>query len=148
MRFALTIETSVGVTDEKANLIINLSNELSEYFLNREYGNAVIKLLIGVICVAPEFEFFTKVRKPKYTSYRKYINQDGIEIIEDRIFCFDVKLDYEKFRSQKDEENRKILASEILGSLSNLDALPKKVKDFDKNRFKNDMRTFFDEKTK
>jgi hypothetical protein len=38
-----------------------------------------------------------------------------------------------------------MLASAILDSLSNLDALPRKVKDFDKERFKVDMKAFFDE---
>lgn len=144
MRFALTIETSVGISDEKTNLIINLSNKLSDYFSDKDYGNDVIKILIGVICVAPEFEWFSKIRKPKYVFYRKYI-RDHSEIIEDRVFTFDLKLDFESFKNQSDKQNNKMLALEILKSLSNLDSLPKKVKDFDKELFKEDVKTFLDE---
>ncbi len=143
MKFALTIEVSVGVED-KTRLIVDLSNKLTEYFANRNYGNDVIRILIGMICVAPEFEWFSTIRKPRYKFYRKY-KRDGIELIEDRDFTFDLKLDYESFKNQSDEENNKMLTSEILKSLSNLDKLPKKVKNFDKEKFKNDVEDFFKE---
>lgn len=77
-----------------------------------------------------------------YTTYRKYVRED-IEFVEDRIFAYDIKLDFESFKNQTDEDNKKMLASEILDSLTKFDALPKKVKDFDKERFKEDMRMFF-----
>jgi hypothetical protein len=143
MRFALTVEASEGVAD-KTTLIQELSNKLSDYFSDKDYGNDVIRILIGVICVAPEFEWFSKIRKPRYKFYRKYI-RDSIEIIEDRVFTFDLKIDYEDFENQTNDENRKMLALEILKSLSNLNSLPKKVKDFDKKRFKGDVIAFFDE---
>lgn len=143
MKFGLTVEASIGI-EGKTNIIQQLSDEISAFIKNRNYGHGVQKLLIGVICVAPEFEFFTKVRKPRYTAYRKYVRYDT-EFVEDRIFCFDLKLDYVKFRSQTDDQNRKMLAKEILNSLSNLDALPKKVKDFDKEQFRKDMKIFFEE---
>lgn len=144
MKFALAVETSEGIED-RVNIIVDMSNELNEYFSIKDYGNDLIRIVIGTICVSPEFEFFSKIRKPKYVAHRKYINQDGIEILEDKVFSFDLKLDYETFKNQSDEENKKMLASEIIDSLSNLDALPKKVKDFDKERFKNDMKAFFEE---
>jgi hypothetical protein len=144
MKFAIVVEASEGVAD-KTQLIHILSNKLSDYFLDKDYGNDVREIFIKIISVAPEFEWFSTIRKPKYTSYRKYINRDGIEIIEDKSFSFDLKLDFEDFKNQSDDENRKMLASEIIKSLSNLDSLPKKVKDFDKERFKEDMKSFFDE---
>ena len=92
MKFALTIEASTGVSD-KTNLIIGLSNRLSQYFSNKDYGEDIKQILIGVICVAPEFEWFSTIRKPRYKFYRKYI-RDNSEIIEDRVFSFEVKIDY------------------------------------------------------
>ena len=50
--------------------------------------------------------------------------------------------EYEEFISVSDEESKKILQDKIIESLENLDKLPKKVKDFDKVRFKNDLLTF------
>ena len=43
------------------------------------------------------------------------------------------------------KESKRIVAVEILKSLDNLDIIPKKVKDFDKERFKADMYNFFKE---
>jgi hypothetical protein len=143
MRFALTIETSTGVSQNKTNLIILLSDKLSEFLLDKDYGNDLIQIYIRIICVAPEFDWFSTIRKPRYKFFGKHV-RDGVEIVEDRVFSFSVKIDYETFKNQTDEENNKMLASKILGSLSNLDALPKKVKDFDKERFREDMRTFLE----
>lgn len=145
MRLALTIETSVGVSEDKTNLIIGLSHKLSEYFSAKHYGDDLVQIYIRIICVSREFDWFSTERMPKYVSYRKYVNRDGIEIIEDRVLSFSKKIDYESFKNQSDDENKKMLASAILDSLSNLDALPKKVKDFDKERFKEDVKAFFDE---
>ena len=144
MKFAIVVEASEGVAD-KTKLIHHLSNLLCEHFSDKDYGDDVREILIGAICVSPEFEWFSKIRKPKYVFYRKYI-RESVEIIEDRVFSFDIKIDHESFRSQSDGQNEKMLASEILESLSNLDVLPKKVKDFDKERFKEDMRIFFNER--
>ena len=143
MKFTIVVEVSEDVAD-KTQIIHSLSNRLSDYFSDRNYGNDVENFFIRIISVSPEFEWFSTIRKPKYTSYRKYINRDGLEIIEDRVFSFSLKIDYENFKNQSDEQNEKMLASEIIKSLSNLDSLPKKVKDFDKERFREDMKAFFD----
>ena len=140
MKFALSIETSEGV-ENKIHLISELSNQMTEYFSGKDYGESVKTIFIGIICVSPEFDWFSKIRKPKYVFYRKYI-RDSSEITQDREFSFDIKLDYEKFANQTDEENRKMLASEIKEALSVFDNMPKKVKDFDKEQFKNDIDDF------
>jgi hypothetical protein len=55
--------------------------------------------------------------------------------------------EYEEFISVSDEESKKILENKIIESLENLDKLPKKVKDFDKKRFKNDLLVFLKKET-
>jgi len=141
MKFTIVVEASIGLED-KTRLIHDLSNKLSNYFLDKEYGNDVKEIILRIISVAPEFEWFSTIKKPKYTFYRKHI-RDSTEIVEDRVFSFDTKVDYENFKNQTDDQNKEMLTSEIVNSLSNLDSLPKKVKDFDKERFKDDMRAFF-----
>src|SRR5690606_6641876 len=128
MQFGLSVETSVGMAPDKTNVVYSLLEDIKSFLGNRDYGTDVQRIGILVICVAPEFDFFSKVRKPKYTAFRKYVRED-VEFIEDRIFAYDIKLDFESFRNQSDDENKKMLASKILESFSNLDALPKKVKE-------------------
>ncbi len=143
MKFNIALETSIGVED-KTHLIIDLSNRLSNYFSVKDYGKDVIEIIIRIISVAPEFEWFSTIKKPKYKFYRKH-TRDSVEIIEDRLFSFGVKVDYEKLKNQSDEQNEQMLALEILESLSNFDSLPKKVKGFDKERFRKDMKDFLKE---
>lgn len=141
MKFALTLETSIGV-DKKVQIIHHLSNEMEAIFSNKHYGNDLVEILIHIICVAPEFDWFSKIRKPRFTTSRNYV-KDGMVINIDRLFAYDLKLDFDLFRQQNDTENTHYLAKELISSLNNFDALPKKVKDFDKDRFKADMEHFF-----
>jgi len=69
----------------------------------------------------------------------------GEEHIMNKLFINEFNFnpeEYEEFISVSDEESKKILENKIIESLGNLDKLPKKVKDFDKVRFKTDLLTF------
>ena len=142
MDFTLTLEYSTGVR-KRASLVVDLSEKLCEHFSDKNYGEDVKEILIGVIVMAPEFEPFTPVRKPKYVFYREYI-EDDTKIVQDKSFGYDIKLDYAIFKDQSDDQNGKMLASVILDSLSNLDRLPKKVKQFDRAKFREDVKAFLD----
>lgn len=141
MDFGLAVEVSIGV-ENKTAIIHTLSSELEATLHDKYYGSDIKKIIIGIICVAPEFEWFSKIRKPKYTEYRKYI-VDGIEIEEDRLFSFDIKLSFNSLKTQTDNESRIMLAKEIVKSLANLDFLPKKINDFNKEAFKADLTNYF-----
>ncbi|RMZ59697.1 hypothetical protein D1632_08720 [Chryseobacterium nematophagum] len=63
-------------------------------------------------------------------------------------YSYDIKFDnelYDDFVSSSDEESKKLLVRKILESFEHLDKLPKKVKDFDKEKFKSDVEQFFKE---
>lgn len=136
--------------ESKSVLINSLSSLLKSYFSNKEYGKGIEHFFIGVICVKyrPGYEDWFKVRKPKYKVVDKIKMPDGRVNELQGVYSYDIKLDFERFVNSSDDESEKLLASEILNSLSHLDALPKKVKDFDKERFKADMEAFFKEQIK
>ena len=146
MNFGISQEIDVDA-QEKSSLIIFLSDTLKEYLSKRDYGQDVQNIFIGCICVKPRegFEEWFKIRKPKYKEIEK------IKLLDNSIkefkgtFSYDIKLNFDEFVSATETESRRILAQEILNSLSNLDALPKKVKDFDKEKFKSDIEQLFKE---
>jgi hypothetical protein len=61
--------------------------------------------------------------------------------IEDDL-TYDIKLDFEIFSKASDIDAHKILANEILQSLSVLDGMKSKIKYFDIERFKNDLELY------
>ncbi|MFV0530969.1 MAG: Imm44 family immunity protein [Flavobacteriales bacterium] len=144
MNFGITQEIDVEA-QEKSSVIIFLSDTLKDYLSKRDYGQDVQNIFIGCICVKPRegYQEWFKIRKPKYKEIEK------IKLLDNSIkefkgaFSYDIKLNFDVFVKNTDVENKKLLATEILNSLSNLEALPKKVKDFDKERFKTDMEAFF-----
>ncbi len=144
MNFGITQEIDAEAS-AKSNIIISFSESLEDFLANKDYGNDIRNFFIGCICVMerPGYEDWFKVRKPRYQTISKVKLLDGSIREQNGVFTYDIKLDFDMFVSATEEESKRILALEILNSLSNLDALPKKVKNFDKERFKSDIEAFF-----
>ena len=141
MEFGFGIQTSTGVDTE---LILGLEKELKVFFIKKNYGGDLKKIVMGICCMAEEFENFYKRRKPSYTAYKE-ITIVNKKIIIDRVFEYEIWLNFKVFNSLSEKGAKKLLAQEILKSLSNLDTLPKKIKDFIREKFKYDMERFFSE---
>ena len=142
MKFGISI-TIDEKADHKSHLIISLSEALKEYFQDKNYGEDIKDYIIGCICILPPegFEKFNKPKKPIYIDDKTTKNRfTGEELRMHKLFI-------NEFISVSDEESKKILENKIIESLENLDKLPKKVKDFDKKRFKNDLLVFLKKET-
>ena len=152
MKFGISI-TIDKKAEHKSHLIIALSEALKEYFQDKNYGEDIKDYIIGCICILPPegFEKFNKPKKPIYIDDKTTkIRFTGEELRMHTLFIneFNFNADeYEEFISVSDEESKKILENKIIESLENLDKLPKKVKDFDKKRFKNDLLVFLKKET-
>ncbi len=145
MDFSISQEIDVEL-EEKSSIIADLSCQLKEFFLIRNYGKDINHFYIGVICVKPEGEMFFKVRKPRYKAVDKVKLLEGKTINLIGVYGYYVKLDFEEFVAASEVECKNILAQEILRSLSCLDFLPRKIKDFNKDLFKQDIEKFFKSK--
>lgn len=147
VRISLRIDSGA---EHKINLINSLIDSLEAYFASKNYGPDIEDILIGLTCayVSEGFEHLFKIYPPKYVDFKIIKNKYTGESIElNKYFHYSVKFDneeYEDFVDASDEESKQMLAVMIIKSLSNLDALPKKVKNFDKERFKDDTLSFFE----
>ena len=146
MEFGITLEIDKDAY-QKAPLIHNLSNEINAFLKNKNYGEGVIELVIGCICVytKPGYEHFFKLRPPRYTEYRESKTRDGKPYTIERYFAFDIKFDYDEydeFITVSDDKSRKMLINKIIDSLGSIDKIPKKVKNFDRSKFKEDFGNF------
>lgn len=128
MEFGFTQEWSRDVL-RKGDLITALSDKAEEFFKTKDYGPGLDTLLIGMICVAPEFDFFFKIRK-KYSKSKKSLE-------------YDIKLDHERFKKADNKEIYEIVRREVLNSTDIVEEL--KVIDFDLEKFRKDLALFFEE---
>ncbi|QQT55310.1 hypothetical protein I6I98_08670 [Sphingobacterium multivorum] len=149
MKFGISLTTD-NRSSAKSNLIHDLSEKLAIFFENRTYGEDIQDYIIGFTCVfTPEgFKNIFKKKKPTYVSDKTKINRfSGEKIRLFKLFIDNITIEedeYETFVTSNDLDCLELLKTKILESLSNLDKLPKSVKDFDKDKFKMDMRVFFD----
>jgi hypothetical protein len=126
MEIGLSKEISKDVYS-KADVLREISKALQNHFREKNYGNGLKNIAIGIICVGPEFDFFFKEQK-KYMKNKKILE-------------YDVKLDHKKFKESNEIEIRNMVKDNILSSLHILEDL--KISDFDCEAFKADLKTFF-----
>ena len=121
---------------------MNFTNPLEQQLKTYFNGKDVLSYTIGITCVSPQFDPFFKVNKPKYIE-DKTETHDGFSVRIDKSYEYGIKLNHNKVLNASEEEVKKMLASSIMESLSHLDSLPRKIKDFDKEQFRADLESFF-----
>ncbi len=136
MKFGITSESNLS--QDKSDIVYNLSESINLNLKQTNYGEDIETFLIGLICVKSEFMEFLPVRKPKYT-LKKIDDSFGIRTEIFKSYGYDIAMDYEKAMEASEFEFKELLANEIVKSFKHLDSMPKKVKDFDKERFKADV---------
>jgi hypothetical protein len=142
MELSLTQEVPNNVIQNGcSDQITDFSDSLADTVKDSNYSIAVQALYIGVICVAPEFEFLFKIRKPKYYK-KKIILQDGRPYELIKMLTFDVKLDYEQVIQADKNQLNAILTNAIITSLNNLDVI--NLEDFNKNKLISDLLNLLD----
>lgn len=145
MKFNLSLIMDAG-SKHKSDLVIDLQKKIKFFFEGRSYGSDLENYIIGFTSVLtpPGFEHLFKAKKPLYVRDKTTKNRFTGEMQRMvKLFLDDIVLtsdEYEGFVSGNDYDSIELLKTRILESLSNLDKLPKAVKDFDKEKFKMDMK--------
>lgn len=150
MKFAI-VQYLDTKSEKKSHLIQDISNDIQEILKEKNYGDDIETFLIGFLGVKTKigYEDWYKEKKPKYVDYKQTKNRftgEMMEIIKE--YGYDIKFDnelYDEFVNGTDEESKNLLARKILESFAHFDKLPKKIKDFDKEKFKVDVEEFFKE---
>lgn len=145
---ALAVDTRAGI---KSHILTNLSIYLKKSFEDKDYGADFLKYTLGFTSVlAPEgYGHFFEKKKPLYVSDRMTKNKfTGEKYHMFKLFINSIVIEpdeYEDFVSGTDLHSLAMVKAKILASLSNLDQLPKKVKDFDKERLRLDMKNLLEQ---
>ncbi len=119
-----------------------MSETVNNLITSNYYGESIETMLIGLIVVEPIYDSFAKPRRPRYTEHQETLAFGSIPIVIHKTLEIEIKMDYKQVITEEDEELRKIVAKEVLNTLRSM-KLPKKVTDFDKDRFVADITSLF-----
>jgi len=150
----MEVSLNVAVVDQsvpqhKLNLIQDLSASAKAFFRDSSYSSEVETIAISFLLVnsQPGYEDWHKEKSPRYVAFKTVKSRLTGETYDvSKRFDYDIKFSdelIESFSNTSDEESIKIIAEETLASLNKLDKLSKKVKDFDKEKFRADLQKFF-----
>jgi hypothetical protein len=145
IKLALYLDMDID-RNKKSNIMTNLDNTLELYFKDKSYDEDLETILVGLIAIrkVAGYENWYKPRKRKYTYYKvlkdPFFKDKTYEINKTYVCEFRLSEDdYEKFILSPEKESKLILGSYILQTLSDLDYLCKKLKQFKKNEFLTDL---------
>ena len=126
----------------KRNTLRELSESVNNLISLNYYGQSIETFLIGLIAVEPIYDKLASPRRPRYTEHKESLAFGSIPIVINKTLEIEIKLDYEKVLTANEEAFCRIVATEVLNTLHTL-KLPKKVTDFDKDRFVADVESVF-----
>lgn len=129
----------------KRQAIKEISDAAKDFVASNDYGESIEKMFVGLIVVEPVYDDFSKPRRPRYTEHKETKAFGSIPIVIHKTLEIEIKLNYEQVLAAEGEELKRIVASEVLNTLYNL-KVPKKVTDFDKDRFVADIDGLFHQK--
>ncbi len=129
---------SIEVSRHSA-VINSVKNDIENLIRDKNYGEDISELHIGIVSVSPQFQQFFKPRSPKYTKGEKSYMKEDVQYKFYNSFEYDVRLDFEAFKNASEQEAQKIIAKGILSSFD----VFKRFKKFDSNQFKSDLEGLF-----
>jgi len=126
----------------KRQTIKELSDAVNTIVSSNDYGESIEKLHIGLIAVEPIYDKFAKPRRPRYTEHKETVAFGSIPIVIHKTLEIEIKMDYTQVLTAEGDRLRIIVASEVINTLRTV-KLPKKVTDFNKERFVADLESYF-----
>lgn len=129
MEFYIGAEFSREFTFDESRITHKLGGELNEIFKEANYGERIKMLTISAICVSKGFEEFCVVRPMKISR-------------KEPMIVYELKLDFDSFKSSNEEKRKQLLATEILKVTKEV-LISKTIKGFEKEQFIEDLEAYF-----
>lgn len=129
MEFSIGAEFSREFTHEESRITYKLSDELNQIFKDKFYGDRILKVYIGAICVSKDFEAFCVARPLKVLR-----NQPALE--------YEFTLDFNSFKNSSEERRKQLLVTKLLKVTKEV-LMAKTIKGFEKEQFIEDLEAYF-----
>ena len=135
-------------TIDKDREIEELESQMKHFFQNKVYSPDVMIYSIGIICVKPEYDQFSKPKRPRYYRNRDFktprgFPDDGTVLSFVKYMYIDLKIDFSPFAYSNKIEGYTIIGNTLLKYLKEMKYPVAIRKSFDKERFNKDMKEFF-----
>lgn len=128
MDFGIAGYVSHDVNRKNLSNLHHFVDEITLFLEKRDYGKDIKEYVIGLICRSPHFDKGRDDMTSKYTKSKKLLE-------------YHIKLDFHKFAVATEKEVEAMFASELLKSLNIVEKM--NIKDFDIERFRQDLMEFF-----
>lgn len=131
MEFYIGSQFSKEFSFEESRITHKLAEKLNLFFEDKDYGERIRNITVGVICVSKGFEPFFPLRPTKIMRKEPTIT-------------YEIKLDFEIFKSSNEEQRKSLLVNEFFKKTKEY-LMEKTIKGFQKEEFIKDLEYYFKE---
>jgi hypothetical protein len=149
MKFRFTINEFDAEFSHRLKAVEFVSAIVNDFVNDRNYGIDIDEYVILCICVRfrKGYEEWYRIRKPFYIEHKVFKNKITGSIIEiNKQFTQEIRIAQEIFEyllTCSEDHAKKAFAYEVFRAVSDLESLPKKIKDFNRNAFRADLESYF-----
>ncbi len=152
MKYQIQVYELDSPMEKKTWWLCDFSRDyLESVFIDRSYGKDIENISIVIILIRhiPGYEAWDKPRRPKYIEHYEsvsYLTGEPVRWEWNKRFVIEIRFNndvYDEFLKADDEQSKRIIARETLKALELLDKVPKRLKDFDKERFRTDVANYY-----
>lgn len=113
IKFALNISDG---TSRFKKVFDDVENKVNALISNQQYGNGLLTIYVGWICLTPEYEPFFKLRKPKFYQ-NKEMSVVGRCFFLVNALEYEIKLDYTIIHSFTLDQFELFIEKQLITSL-------------------------------
>lgn len=139
IKFALNISDS---TSRFKKVFDDVENKVNALISNQQYGNDLLTIYVGWICVTTEYEPFFKPRRPKYYQ-NKEMSVDGRPFFLINTLEYEIKLDYAAIHLFTLDQFGIFIEKQLITTLISTIMKNKKIKDFNADLLFKDLETIY-----
>lgn len=139
MEIILGLETNLD--SERNTLIYDFSEKIKEYFKPQKFSEFVDEIAIRITCVRPEFDFICVPKKMRLIKANTKLHH-GVQISYGNHIALDVKYNYLELYQMEPNKFLKIIKSEVIKTLLDIDKFKKSIPDFRFDDFKTALNNF------
>jgi hypothetical protein len=122
--------------------VARLSDQLSTFLKDKQYGDDIHHLCIGLLCVPEQNLSYHLPLRHRYIHERKTYRKGEYTFDFYRALEYGLVLDYQVLRERDAETSIGLIREELIKSFGDIRTFSKKIRDFDERRFQTDMMNF------
>ena len=149
MKCQLTLYSTADIIyhSQVAEIIESTNAALEAFLADKSYGDDLLEIRIGVLCMAPDFEVNYPIKRPRYLRGKRIFKGIIMPYTIENYLSYDIRVPYGQAYQSHPEQLARLFTKTLIVSFEHITQGQKKYPHFDSRTFINDVSHFLNKDT-